>query len=88
MKKLLLASAATALMAGSATADEIKIGVMLGFTGPAESLSEDMASGAEAALKEISDSGKFLNGTTRLRAQRHGADFRFLHLAGADHDRG
>lgn len=64
MKKLLLASAATALIAGSAQADSIKIGIMLGFTGPAESLAEDMASGAEAALKEVSESGKFLDGTT------------------------
>ncbi|WP_417260756.1 ABC transporter substrate-binding protein [Celeribacter sp.] len=64
MKKILLASVASTMFAGAAFADEIKIGVLLGFTGPAESLAEDMASGAEAALKEISDSGKFLDGTT------------------------
>lgn len=65
MKKLLLASAATAIMAaGAATAEEIKIGVLLGFTGPAESLAPNMAAGAEAAIKEVSDSGLFLGGTT------------------------
>ena len=65
MKKLLLASAASALVANAAFADghsEIKIGVMLGFTGPAESLSGGMADGAEAAIKEVSDSGLLLGG--------------------------
>lgn len=64
MKKLLMATTAATLLAGAVSADEIKVGIMLGFTGPAESLAEDMAQGAEAALKEISDSGKFLDGTT------------------------
>ena len=54
MKKLLLATAATALMAGASTAEEIKIGVILGFTGPIESLTPQMADGAEMAMKEIS----------------------------------
>jgi branched-chain amino acid transport system substrate-binding protein len=64
MKKLLMASAATALMAGGAFAEEIKIGVILGFTGPIESLTPQMADGAELAMKEVSDSGKLLNGST------------------------
>ena len=46
MKKLLMASAAAALMAGGASADEIKLGVILGFTGPIESLTPAMAGGA------------------------------------------
>ena len=64
MKKMLLASAATALLAGSAYAEEIKIGVILGFTGPIESLTPQMADGAELAMKEVSDSGKLLDGST------------------------
>lgn len=64
MKKLLLATAASSLIAGASYADEIKIGLMLGFSGPAESLAPDMAGGVRAAAKEISDSGKFLGGTT------------------------
>jgi branched-chain amino acid transport system substrate-binding protein len=64
MKKLLLATAATALMAGTATAEEIKLGVLIGFTGPIESLTPDMAAAAELAAKEISDSGKLLDGST------------------------
>ncbi|MBE1293356.1 MAG: ABC transporter substrate-binding protein [Shimia sp.] len=64
MKKLLLASAAGALLAGAASAEEIKLGVILGFTGPIESLTPSMADGAELAMKEVSDSGKLLGGAT------------------------
>lgn len=64
MKKLLLASAVTALTAGGAFAEEIKLGISLGFTGPLESMSPAMAQGAELAMKEVSESGKLLGGTT------------------------
>ncbi|GHC43233.1 ABC transporter substrate-binding protein [Neogemmobacter tilapiae] len=64
MKKLLIATAASALMAGAVQAEEVKIGVLIGFTGPIESLAPAMAAGAEMALKELSDSGKFLDGST------------------------
>ena len=64
MKKLLMATAATALMSGAAYAEEIKIGIILGFTGPLESITPDMGAGAELAMKEVSDSGKLLDGST------------------------
>ncbi len=64
MKRMLLASAALALVAGAASAEEIKIGVILGFTGPIESLTPSMADGAELAMKEVSDSGELLGGAT------------------------
>ncbi len=64
MKKLLLATTATALIAGAAQAEEIKLGIFIGFTGPIESLTGHMAAGADLAMKEASDSGKFLGGTT------------------------
>ena len=68
MKKLLMASAATALCAGSAFADahaeEIKIGIILGFTGPLESITPDMGDGAELAISEVNASGKLLGGAT------------------------
>jgi len=67
VKKTLIAAMASTILAGSvltATAEEIKIGVLLGFTGALESLVADMGPGAELAIKEISDSGLFLNGTT------------------------
>lgn len=66
MKKLLMASAAAALSAGTAVADghEIKIGIILGFTGPIESLTPHMADGAELAMSEVTESGKLLDGKT------------------------
>jgi len=44
--------------------DSVKVGVLLGFTGPIESLTPAMAAGAELAFKEASESGKLLGGTT------------------------
>jgi branched-chain amino acid transport system substrate-binding protein len=64
MRKLLAATAASALFAGTAGAEEIKIGILYGFTGPIESLTQSMAAASEAAMKEVSDSGLFLDGTT------------------------
>ena len=68
MKKMLMASAATTLMAGTAFAGghakEVKIGVILGFTGPIESLTPSMADGAELAMKEVTDSGLLLDSAT------------------------
>lgn len=64
MKKLLLASTALALSAGIAAAQEVKMGVLLSFTGPIESLTPIMADSAELAWKEVSDSGLFLGGAT------------------------
>ncbi len=67
MKKFLVTTTALmGLTAGAtmAAADEVKIGVLLGFTGPLESLIAQMAPGAELAIKEVSDSGKLLGGST------------------------
>ncbi len=47
---------------GVAFADEVKLGVLLGFTGPIESLVGPMAAGADLAIKEVSDSGALLGG--------------------------
>ncbi|MGR3395386.1 ABC transporter substrate-binding protein [Pseudooceanicola nanhaiensis] len=64
MKKLLLATTATALLAGAASAEDIKLGIILGFTGPIESLTPSMAAGAELAIQEVNDSGKLFDGST------------------------
>ena len=50
--------------------EDIKVGILLGFTGPIESLTPDMASGAELAFNEASNSGELLGGSkiTILRA--------------------
>ena len=65
MKKLLMATAATALMTGSAIAGghgkEVKIGVILGFTGPLESITPAMGAGAEMAMAEVTASGMLLD---------------------------
>jgi len=62
MKKLLLASAVSAIAASAAFADEVKIGIILGFTGPLESITPAMGDGAELAMKEVTDSGMLLDG--------------------------
>ena len=64
MKKLLLASAAVALTGTAGLADDVKLGILFGFTGPIESLAGPMASGAELAIKEVNDSGAFMDGAT------------------------
>ena len=63
MKKLLLATAASALMAGAALAEDVKLGILFGFTGDIETLSTNMAAGADQAITEINESGKFTLGT-------------------------
>ena len=74
MKTLLTATATAALVAGSAMAgghgSEVKLGVILGFTGPIESLTPNMAAGAEMAMAEVTESGKLLDGlkVTSVRA--------------------
>jgi len=75
MKNLLTATAVAALTAGAAFADghavdEVKIGVLLGYTGPIESLAGPMAQGAELAMAEVTESGALLGGAkvTPMRA--------------------
>ncbi|CTQ34308.1 ABC transporter substrate-binding protein [Jannaschia rubra] len=65
MKKFVLASAAT-LVATSAFAqdDTVKLGIILGYTGPLESLAPGMESGAKLAIAEVNESGALLGGTT------------------------
>jgi len=63
MKKIIGMALAASVLAAPVMADDVKIGVLLGFTGPIESLTPDMASGAELAMKEASDSGAFMGGS-------------------------
>ncbi|MDF3606591.1 ABC transporter substrate-binding protein [Paracoccus sp. DMF-8] len=64
MKKFLMATAASAILAGAASAEDIKLGISMGFTGPLESMSPNMAASVELAVKEANDSGKLLDGST------------------------
>ena len=68
MKNLLLATTAITMMSGVAFADghaeEVKIGVILGFTGPLESITPAMGAGAELAMAEVTEAGTLLGGAT------------------------
>jgi branched-chain amino acid transport system substrate-binding protein len=64
MKKLLLATVASMALAGTASAEEVKLGIFIGFTGPIESLTGHMAAAADMAMAEASASGKFMGGST------------------------
>jgi branched-chain amino acid transport system substrate-binding protein len=64
LKKILTAAAVAATLAFGAQAQTpVKLGVLLGYTGPIESLTPAMAASAELAMKEVSDSGLLLGGT-------------------------
>ncbi len=63
MKKLIVAVAVSLAISTTVFAsNEIKIGILLGYTGPIESLTPGMAESAELAMKEVSDSGLLLGG--------------------------
>ena len=67
MKKLFIAAfmfVSTFISNVLADGHAIKMGVILGFTGPIESLTPAMAASAELAFKEASDSGALLGGKT------------------------
>lgn len=59
-----MAVAVTTMLAGPAMAGDAKIGIILGFTGPIESLTPDMAAGAEMAIAEVNSSGAFMGGSS------------------------
>ena len=64
MKKLIIAAFLfVSIITTNALAD-IKIGIILGFTGPIESLTPAMRDSAKLAFKEASDSGSLLGGET------------------------
>ena len=65
MRKLILAAflfVSTMTTNTFADGHGIKMGIILGFTGPIESLTPAMAASAELAFKEASDSGSLLGG--------------------------
>lgn len=64
MKHLMTTTAALTLIAGAAWAEDVKMGVLLSFTGPIESLTPAMAAGAEMAISEVSGDANFMDGST------------------------
>jgi branched-chain amino acid transport system substrate-binding protein len=64
MRKVLAALAGSTLVSTAAIAEDVKLGIIFGFTGHIESLTQPMAAAAELAMKEATDSGIFLGGAT------------------------
>ena len=64
MKKLLLAAIISLSTISTAALAEIKVGIILGFTGPIETLTPAMRDSAKLAFAEVSSSGKLLGGET------------------------
>jgi len=64
MKKLFIAAIMSLSLITTSAFAEIKIGIILGFTGPIESLTPAMRDSAKLAFQEASDSGVFLGGET------------------------
>jgi branched-chain amino acid transport system substrate-binding protein len=62
IKRTLAAIAIAAVSTVAIAEEEVKIGMLQGFTGPTESLVAPMALGGEMAIQEVSDSGLFLGG--------------------------
>ena len=64
MKKLLLAAIVSLTTISSVALAEIKVGIILGFTGPIETLTPAMRDSAKLAFAEVSASGALLGGET------------------------
>ena len=62
MKKLLLAVILCLSTITTAALAEVKVGIILGFTGPIESLTPTMRDSAKIALNEVSGDAAFLGG--------------------------
>ena len=61
MKKIFATLLALCLL-NTASFSDVKLGIILGFTGPIESLTPDMAAGAELAIDEVNKAGNFSMG--------------------------
>jgi len=63
MKRFFIAGAmALAFSTTTQAADSVKIGILMGYTGPIESLTVGIANAAKLALQEVSDSKRLLSG--------------------------
>ncbi|WFU92185.1 ABC transporter substrate-binding protein (plasmid) [Rhizobium sp. CC1099] len=67
--KSIICAAGLALMASTASAETIKVGLLLGLTGPLESIAPLQAKSAELAIAEINNSKAFFKGNV-LQAVR------------------
>ena len=79
MRKLFIAAFMFVSSFGSnvmADGHSIKMGIILGFTGPIESLTPAMAASAELAFKEASDSWLMNTSITTLTTTNKGSNLR------------
>ena len=63
MKKILSTLAITSMLSTGAMAGNVKLGILMGFTGPVESIAAQTGKVAEFAVKEVNDSGAFMGGS-------------------------
>ncbi len=61
MRKLLLAAAATALVS-PAMAEDVKLGLLLAYTGPLEALTPPIGEGAQLAAAQVNEQGGIIGG--------------------------
>ena len=64
MRTTISVLALTMALAAPAFADEVKLGLLNGYTGPIKSVTPNMARASELAIEEINASGLFLGGKT------------------------
>jgi len=64
MKKIFIAAIMSLSLLMTSAFAEVKVGIILGFTGPIESLTPAMRDSAKLAFQEASDSGALLGGET------------------------
>lgn len=65
MKRLLIATTASLVLLSTASqAEDVNVGILMGFTGPIESLTPGIAGGAKLALQEANNSGNLIGGVT------------------------
>ena len=70
MKRILVAAfAASMFLPAVSQAEDIKVGILMGFTGPIESLTVGIAEGAKIALREANDSGNLFGGNTLVAVE-------------------
>ena len=85
MKRLTTAVAAAAMLAaGAASAEDVKIGFLGGFTGPIESLTPPIFSGAKVAIEEVNKAGGLSAGKIKLVEADTGCSDTTLSVSSAD----
>ncbi len=70
MRKLLISIIFSIFIIFPSFGENVKLGIIFGYTGPIESLTPDMAKASELAISEVNKSGKFMSGNTKIKGIR------------------